>query len=142
MREAGFFLKPRHCRHAVLFTSAPLFYGPTGRHSCQVFTCLPASPPALLEDDFVAGLQDIFEAKTIFERMLGLKIACPRPEARWRCGSHGQAGGTGGHHAHNRIHGGAINAALDTLAAMGARHMDESPILRLQRFAKLGTMDL
>ena len=72
----------------------------------------------------------------------------PRPEARWRCGSHGQAGGAGGYHAHNRIHGGAINAALDTLdtldtlAAMGARHMDESPMLRLQRFAKLGTMAL
>ena len=79
------------------------------------------------------------------KRVLGLKIACPGPGARWRCGSHGQAGGTGGHHAHNRIHGGAINAALDTLdtlAAMGARHMDESPMLRLQRFAKLGTMAL
>ena len=122
MREAGFFLKLRHCHHAVLFTSAPLFYGPTGRYPCQAFTCLSASPPVLFEDNFVAGLQDIFEAKIIFERMLGLKIACPRPEARWRCGSHGQAGGTGEHHAHNRIHGGAINAvpgALEVMAAMG-----------------------
>ena len=80
MREAGFFLKPRHCRHAVLFTSAPLFYGPTGRHPCQAFTCLLASPPFLFEDNFVAGLQDIFEAKIMFKRALGLKIACLRPD--------------------------------------------------------------
>ena len=45
--------------------------------------CLPAclpSCPVLLEDNFVAGLQDIFEAKTMFKRMLGLKIAFPMPD--------------------------------------------------------------
>ena len=28
------------------------------------------------------------------------------------------------------------------MAAIGARHMDETPLQRLQRFAKLGTIDL
>ena len=48
--------------------------------SLHLLACLLASPPALLEDDFVAGLQDIFEAKIMFKRVLGLKIAFPRPD--------------------------------------------------------------
>jgi acyl-coenzyme A thioesterase PaaI-like protein len=53
-----------------------------------------------------------------------------------------------GHYAYNRIHGGVISAGLDAMgglavmAAIGARHMDETPQARLQRFAKLGTIDL
>ena len=46
------------------------------------------------------------------------------------------------------FHGGVVSAGLDAmgglacLAAVGGRHMDESPEARLQRFAKLGTIDL
>jgi uncharacterized protein (TIGR00369 family) len=53
-----------------------------------------------------------------------------------------------GHPAYNRIHGGVISAGLDAMgglavmAAIGARHMDESPLERLHRFSKLGTIDL
>jgi uncharacterized protein (TIGR00369 family) len=53
-----------------------------------------------------------------------------------------------GHYSYNRIHGGVISASLDALggiavmSAIGARHMDESIAQRLQRFAKLGTIDL
>jgi uncharacterized protein (TIGR00369 family) len=53
-----------------------------------------------------------------------------------------------GHYSYNRIHGGVISACLDTLgglavmAAIGARHMDELPQARLQRFSKLSTIDL
>jgi uncharacterized protein (TIGR00369 family) len=53
-----------------------------------------------------------------------------------------------GHYAHNRVHGGVISAGLDTMgglavmAAIGARHMNEPPAERLQRFGKLGTIDL
>ena len=53
-----------------------------------------------------------------------------------------------GHYAYNRLHGGVISAGLDAMgglalmAAMGARHMDEPPAQRLQRFARLGTIDL
>ena len=31
---------------------------------------------------------------------------------------------------------------LAVMAAIGARHMDEPPLQRLHRFAKLGTIDL
>ena len=44
-----------------------------------LLACL-LSCPVLLEDNFVAGLQDIFEEKTMFKRVLGLKIACLRPD--------------------------------------------------------------
>ena len=53
-----------------------------------------------------------------------------------------------GHFGHQRLHGGVISAGLDAMgglavmAAIGARHMDESPAQRLQRFGKLGTIDL
>jgi acyl-coenzyme A thioesterase PaaI-like protein len=53
-----------------------------------------------------------------------------------------------GHFSFNRIHGGVISAGLDAMAglavmaAIGARHMDETPMQRLQRFSKLGTIDL
>ena len=53
-----------------------------------------------------------------------------------------------GHFSYNRVHGGVISAGLDAMgglavmAAIGARHMDESPMERLHRFAKLGTIDL
>jgi acyl-coenzyme A thioesterase PaaI-like protein len=33
-------------------------------------------------------------------------------------------------------------AGLAVMAAIGARHMDEAPLQRLHRFAKLGTIDL
>jgi acyl-coenzyme A thioesterase PaaI-like protein len=33
-------------------------------------------------------------------------------------------------------------AGLACMAAIGARHMDEAPLQRLHRFAKLGTIDL
>lgn len=53
-----------------------------------------------------------------------------------------------GHFSYNRLHGGVISATLDAMgglavmAAIGARHMDEAPAVRLHRFSKLGTIDL
>ena len=53
-----------------------------------------------------------------------------------------------GHYAHQRLHGGVISATLDAMAglavmaAIGARHMDETPLERMRRFGKLGTIDL
>jgi uncharacterized protein (TIGR00369 family) len=53
-----------------------------------------------------------------------------------------------GHYAHQRLHGGVISAGLDAMgglavmAAIGLRHMEEPPAQRLQRFGKLGTIDL
>jgi uncharacterized protein (TIGR00369 family) len=98
------------------------------------------------ELEFVAGLKEMFEERIVFNRVLGLKITSLRPERVM--GRIDMKPDLIGHFAHQRIHGGVISAGLDAmgglavLAAIGARHMDEPPMQRLQRFAKLGTIDL
>ena len=101
---------------------------------------------ALFEPEFTAKLALIFEERISFNRVLGLRIATleaeqvtahieMRPELI-------------GHYTHQRLHGGVISATLDAMgglavmAAIGARHMDETPLQRLHRFSKLGTIDL
>ena len=100
----------------------------------------------VFEPEFIAGLKDIFEEKIVFNQLLGLKVVSLRPEcveARID-----MKPDLVGHYAYNRIHGGVISAGLDAMgglavmAAIGARHMDESPEQRLHRFGKLGTIDL
>jgi uncharacterized protein (TIGR00369 family) len=107
----------------------------------------PAAGTAIgFEPEFVSGLKKIFEEMIIFNQVLGLKItsidtdrATGRIEMRRELI---------GHYSHNRIHGGVISASLDAMgglavmAAIGARHMDETPSHRLARFGKLGTIDL
>ena len=102
--------------------------------------------PVVFEPEFVDGLKKIFEEMIVFNQMLGLKITGLAPEqvtARIQM-RHELVG----HYSYNRLHGGVISAGLDAMgglavmAAIGARHMDESPALRLERFAKLGTIDL
>lgn len=98
------------------------------------------------EPEFRAALTDMFEHKIVFNSVLGLKITGLAP-----------SGVTGrirmkhelvGHFSYNRLHGGVISAGLDAIAglavmaAIGARHMDEPPLQRLQRFGRLGTIDL
>ena len=98
------------------------------------------------EDEFVAGLTDLFENRIVFNSVLGLKITSLKPErVKARIDMRHELVG---HYSYNRVHGGVISAALDALgglavmAAIGARHMDEAPAQRLNRFAKLGTIDL
>lgn len=102
--------------------------------------------PIVFEDEFVAGLKKVFEEMIVFNQLLGLKIVSLTPtEARARIDMRNELVG---HYAYNRIHGGVISAGLDAMgglavmAAIGARHMDETPTQRLHRFAKLGTIDL
>jgi uncharacterized protein (TIGR00369 family) len=98
------------------------------------------------EPEFIHGLKDIFEEKIVFNKLLGLKItslAASQVTARIDMRAE-----LVGHYSHHRIHGGAISAGLDAvgglavMAAIGARHLDEPPMQRLQRFSKLGTIDL
>jgi len=103
-------------------------------------------PAIQFEPEFIAGLKDIFEEKIVFNRLLGLKITEVTPErAAARIAMRNELVG---HFSFNRVHGGVISAGLDAMgglavmAAIGARHMDESPLERLHRFAKLGTIDL
>lgn len=108
---------------------------------------IPAgNPPVQFENEFVDGLKNIFEEKIVFNQLLGLKITSVMPERV--TGRLQMRRELIGHYAHNRVHGGVISAGLDAMgglavmAAIGARHMDESPQQRLQRFGKLGTIDL
>ena len=98
------------------------------------------------EPEFIDGLKSIFEEKIVFNRVLGLRLTDVSPclvKARIQ-----MKPDLIGHFSYNRIHGGVISAGLDAMgglacmAAIGARHMDESPSKRLERFAKLGTIDL
>ncbi|MEI6592525.1 MAG: thioesterase family protein [Holophagaceae bacterium] len=102
--------------------------------------------PTQFEPEFIAGLKDIFEDKIVFNRVLGLKITDLTPErVRGRIDMRNELVG---HYSFNRVHGGVISAGLDAMgglavmAAIGARHMDETPSERLHRFGKLGTIDL
>ena len=98
------------------------------------------------EDEFVTGLKKIFEEMIVFNQVLGLKVTSLKPTRV--IGRIEMRPELVGHFAFNRLHGGVISAGLDAMAgiavmaAIGARHMDEPPMQRLHRFAKLGTIDL
>ena len=102
--------------------------------------------PVVFEAAFIAGLTELFEQKIVFNQLLGLKITAVQAERV--SASLQMRPELVGHFSHNRVHGGVISAGLDALgglavmAAIGARHLDEAPLQRLQRFAKLGTIDL
>ncbi|MES1976626.1 MAG: thioesterase family protein [Pseudomonadota bacterium] len=106
----------------------------------------PAPVPAVFEEEFIAGLTDLFENRIVFNKVLGLRVTVLKPElVRARIDMKPELVG---HYSYHRVHGGVVSAALDALAglavmaAIGARHMDETPLQRINRFAKLGTIDL
>lgn len=106
----------------------------------------PPAVPVEFEPEFVDALRDIFERRIVFNQVLGLQITSLRPERV--VGRIAMKPELVGHYTFNRLHGGVISAGLDamgglaSMAAIGARHMDEPPLQRLQRFGKLGTIDL
>jgi uncharacterized protein (TIGR00369 family) len=106
----------------------------------------PTVPVLQFEEEFVTGLRTIFEEKIVFNRVLGLQVVSMLPERV--TGRITMKPELVGHYVYNRVHGGVISAGLDAMgglavmASVGARHMDEAPALRLQRFGKLGTIDL
>ena len=102
--------------------------------------------PVEFEPEFITGVKKIFEEMIVFNRILGLKVTSIAPtKVTARIDMRNDLVG---HFAYNRVHGGVISAGLDGLGglavmvAIGARHMDEPVAQRLQRFAKLGTIDL
>jgi uncharacterized protein (TIGR00369 family) len=104
------------------------------------------SAEAVFEAEFVAGLTALFEERIPFNRVLGLRIDTLAPGGV--SGRLAMRPDLIGHYAHQRLHGGVISATLDAMAglavmaAIGARHMNETPAERLRRFGKLGTIDL
>jgi uncharacterized protein (TIGR00369 family) len=104
------------------------------------------TPPVILEPEYLEGFRQIYEEKIVFNHTLGLKLMSVTPDrVSARIAMKPELVG---HFAYNRIHGGVIRAVLDALgsaavmAALAAKHMDETPAKRLERFAKLGTIDL
>jgi uncharacterized protein (TIGR00369 family) len=103
-------------------------------------------PAGTFEPEFVDALTQLFEERIPFNAVLGLRI-----DALAADGVRGHVAMRPdliGHFAHQRLHGGVISATLDAMAglavmaAIGARHLDEAPMERMRRFAKLGTIDL
>ena len=93
-----------------------------------------------------AALTTLFEQQIHFNQLLGLKLLASgaqgptlrfdmRPELV-------------GHHLYGRLHGGVISATLDAMGglalmwAIGEKHADEPASQVLQRYTKLGTIDL
>jgi uncharacterized protein (TIGR00369 family) len=107
---------------------------------------IEVEPEVEFEDEFVTGLKKVFEEMIVFNQVLGLKITSLKSTlVRGRIDMKPDLVG---HFSFNRLHGGVISAGLDAMgglavmAAIGARHMDETPLQRLHRFGKLGTIDL
>ena len=104
------------------------------------------TPNQPFEPEFVAALTTLFEETIAFNRTLGLRIS--EVTATHVTGHIVMRADLVGHHLHQRLHGGVISATLDAMAglavmaAIGARHMDEPPAKRMQRFSRLGTVDM
>lgn len=105
-----------------------------------------AAAVTAFEPEFVLLLQEIIEHQVPFNRVLGLEATEITPAGV--VGRIAMRPDLVGSVAHQRLHGGVISAALDSMAglaimaAIAARHMDEPPARRLQRFGRLGTIDL
>jgi uncharacterized protein (TIGR00369 family) len=93
-----------------------------------------------------AALTELFEMRITFNQVLGLKVDslvagsvqlsfAMRPELI-------------GHYAYGRLHGGVISATLDALGglalmvAIAERHPQDGMQQVMQRFSKMGTIDL
>ena len=102
--------------------------------------------PTAFEPEFIDALRQMNEELISFHKVLGLQLVEVTPQrARARMLMKPELVG---HFMSGRIHGGAISAALDAMAgvavmaAIAAKHMDEPVMQRMQRFGKLGTIDL
>lgn len=113
----------------------------------------PAPDPAhadaageTVDAEFRHELRRLFEERITFNHTLGLKV--DRADVGSVQCSLQMRPDLVGHFLYGRLHGGVISAVLDATAglavmvALGARHRDRSVQWRLQRFARLGTIDL
>lgn len=93
-----------------------------------------------------ATLIDIFEHKIVFNRVLGLKIVSARvDDVRGRFDMREELVGS---YTHGRLHGGVTASILDTMGGLAmmvgivARHPLDSVDQLVQRFSRMGTIDL
>ena len=108
----------------------------------------PAPPARSAQEQarFVAALTDMFERCICFNEALGLRlqsIASFAPSLRFDMRPE-----LVGHFLYGRLHGGVISAVLDAtaglalMAAIADKHPGDSAEQVLQRFARMGTIDL
>jgi len=108
-----------------------------------------SAPPARSAEEqarLVAALTDMFEQRIPFNQVLGLRlqsIAPPAPSLRLDMRPE-----LVGHFLYGRLHGGVISAVLDAtaglalMAAIADKHPGDTAEQVLQRFARMGTIDL
>ena len=96
----------------------------------------------------MALLTDMFERLISFNELLGLRVPSPvrrlpAPSLRFD-----MRPGLVGHDLYGRLHGGVISAVLDAtaglalMAAIGDKHPADTAEQVLQRFSRMGTIDL
>lgn len=96
--------------------------------------------------ELVAMITQYYEDNIPFNKLLGLKVASILPEQV--TASIVMRRELVGHRPSHRIHGGVISAGIDVtgslavMAAISARHIDESHAQLVERFSKIGTIDL
>jgi len=92
------------------------------------------------------ALTELFEQRISFNQVLGLKVESLRA-GRVQLGFEMKPELVG-HYHYGRLHGGVISSALDALGGLAlmveiaARHPHETAAQVMQRFTKIGTIDL
>lgn len=106
----------------------------------------PRPRPAAEQAEIEAGLLEIFERGIPFNQVLGLRIlSLQAGGVRGRILMRPELVGTA---AHGRLHGGVTASVLDAIAGLAVfvavieRHPHDSPAQALQRFGRMGTIDL
>lgn len=110
-------------------------------------TTTPAARRSVAEQQRLeAAFTEMFEQQIVFNRVLGLKVVSLAPsDVRL---SFEMRPELIGHFLHQRLHGGAISATLDAtgalalMVAIAERHPADDAQQVLQRFARMGTIDL
>jgi uncharacterized protein (TIGR00369 family) len=93
-----------------------------------------------------AALVDMFEQRITFNQVLGLKVLSVKPgDVRGRITMKPELVG---HYTYGRLHGGVISATLDAMGGLGLmvaiaeRHPADNAMQVMQRFSRMGTIDL
>ena len=93
-----------------------------------------------------AALVELFEQRISFNQTLGLKVLSVKPgDVRARIAMRPELVG---HYAYGRLHGGVISATLDAMGGLALmvgiaeRHPHDSTMQVMQRFSRMGTIDL
>ena len=106
----------------------------------------PVHRSAAEQARFVTVLTDMFEQRIRFNEVLGLRVqslAAPAPSL-----SFDMKPELVGHFLYGRLHGGVISAVLDAtaglalMAAIADKHPADTSEQVLQRFSRMGTIDL